>query len=64
LILALEDLFNQVEGRVLRRKSTEGVCRFLLEDGICPYGCVGEIMADRRELDAKKARDFFWQIGN
>lgn len=63
LVLAREDLSNQVEGRALRTKTTEGVCRFLLEDVICRYGCVGKITADRGELDAKEARDFFGKLG-
>ena len=53
LVLAREDLSNQVEGRALRTKTTEGVCRFLLEDVICRYEWVGKITADRGELDAK-----------
>ena len=63
LVLAREDLSNQVEGRALQAKTTEGVCRFLLEDVICRYGCVGKITADRGELDAKEARDFFGKLG-
>lgn len=63
LVLAREDLSNQVEGRALRTKTTEGVCRFLLEDVICRYGCVGKITADRGELDAKEAREFFGKLG-
>jgi hypothetical protein len=35
------------------------VGQFLLEDVICRYGCIGKIMADRRELDAKEAHEFF-----
>lgn len=63
LVLAREDLSNQVEGRALGTKSTEGVCRFLLEDVICRYGCVGKITADRGELDAREAREFFERMG-
>ncbi|KAL3686784.1 hypothetical protein R1sor_013093 [Riccia sorocarpa] len=37
LVLAREDLSNQVEGRALRRNTTEAVCRFLLEDVVCRY---------------------------
>ncbi|KAL3687049.1 hypothetical protein R1sor_013358 [Riccia sorocarpa] len=63
LVLAREDLSNQVEGRALRTKATEGVCRFLLEDVICRYGCVGKVTADRGELDAREAEEFFQKYG-
>ncbi|KAL3676054.1 hypothetical protein R1sor_026002 [Riccia sorocarpa] len=63
LVLAREDLSNQVEGRALRRNTTEAVCRFLLEDVVCRYGCVGKITADGGELDAQEARDFFQRYG-
>ena len=52
LVLAREDLTNQVEGRALTNKTTAAVCRFLIEEVICRYGCVGKIVADRGELDA------------
>ena len=39
LVLAREDLSNQVEGRALRIKTTEAVCRFLLEVVICRSVC-------------------------
>ncbi|GGS27715.1 hypothetical protein GCM10010252_77810 [Streptomyces aureoverticillatus] len=63
LVLAREDLSNQVEGRALRTKSTEGICRFLFEDVICHYGCVGKITADRGELNAQEVRKFFERCG-
>ncbi|KAL3692893.1 hypothetical protein R1sor_006544 [Riccia sorocarpa] len=63
LALAREDLSNQVEGRALRRNTTEAVCRFLLEDVVCRYGCVGRITADGGELNAKEAEDFFNRYG-
>ena len=63
IVLAREDLTNQVEGRALRNNTTQGVCTFLLEDVICRYGCIGKITADRGELDADEAREFFDQIG-
>ena len=63
LVLAREDLTNQVEGRALRTKETSSVCKFLLEDVICRYGCVGKIVADRGELDANEAREFFSRMG-
>jgi hypothetical protein len=63
LILAQEDLSNQVEGRRLQRKTTEGVCQFLLEDVICHYGCIGKITIGRRKLDAKEEREFFGKLG-
>ncbi|KAL3682681.1 hypothetical protein R1sor_000703 [Riccia sorocarpa] len=63
LVLAREDLSNQVEGCALRTKGTEGVCRFLLEDVICRYGCVGKVTTDRGELDAREAEEFFQKYG-
>ena len=57
LVLAREDLTNQVEGRPLRQKTTRAVCKFLLEDVICRYGRVGKIIANRGELDYDKARE-------
>ncbi|RYA37524.1 hypothetical protein DD606_26345 [Enterobacter cloacae complex sp. GF14B] len=53
LVLAQEDLTNQVEGRALRAKTTEAVCKFLLDEVICHYGCVENITADRGELDTE-----------
>ncbi len=52
LVLVRKDLSNQVEGRALQTKSTEGVCKFLLEDVICKYECIGKITVDRGELNA------------
>ena len=63
LVLAREDLTNQVEGRALRNKTTAVVCKFLIEDVNCQYGCVGKIVADRGELDAKKAKELFDRVG-
>jgi hypothetical protein len=63
LMLAREDLTNPVEGRALRTKETSSVCRFLLEDFVCRYGCVGKILADTGELDANEAREFFSRMG-
>ena len=45
LVLAQEDLTNQVEDWALRR-----------EEVFCRYGCVGQVIADRGELDSDKAR--------
>ena len=59
LVLAREDLMNQVEGRALQNKTTATVCRFLIEDVICQYGCVGKVVADRGELDAQEAEELF-----
>ncbi|KAL3694555.1 hypothetical protein R1sor_008206 [Riccia sorocarpa] len=63
LVLAREDLSNFVEGRALRTKSTEGICRFVLEDIVCRYGSVGSLRADRGELNAAEARSFFERFG-
>ena len=40
-----------------------GVCKFLLEDVICRYGCVGKIVADRGELNAHEAIELFERLG-
>ena len=56
LVLAREDLTNQVEGRALQNKTTAAVCRFFIEDVICRYGCVGKIVADRGELEQKRPK--------
>jgi hypothetical protein len=47
----------------LRTKSTEGVCRFILEDIFNRYGTIGKMRADRGELDAVEARNFFERHG-
>ena len=62
-MLAREDLTNQVEGRALTNKTTPAVCKFLSEDVICRYGCVGKIVADRGELDAEDAEELFDRLG-
>ena len=63
LVLAREDLTNQVEGRALQNKTTAAVCRFLVEDVICRYGCVGKIVADRGELNAEEAEELLNWLG-
>ena len=52
LVLGREDLMNQVEGRAPQNKMTVVMCRFLIEEVIYRYGCVGKIIADQGELDA------------
>ena len=63
LVLAREELSNFVEGRALRTKSTEGVCRFILENIFSRYGSIGRMRADRGELDAIEATEFFKRYG-
>jgi hypothetical protein len=63
LVSATEELSNFVEGRALRTKSTEGVCRFILEDIFSRYGTIGRMRADRGELDAVEAKNFFERHG-
>ncbi|KAL3685545.1 hypothetical protein R1sor_003567 [Riccia sorocarpa] len=63
LVLAREDLSNFVEGRALRTKSVEGICRFILEEIVCRYGSVGRLRADRGDLNAEEARIFFQRFG-
>ena len=63
MVLVREDLTNQVEGRALTNKTIVTVCKFLIEDVIYRYGCVGKIMADRGELDAEEAEELFDRLG-
>ena len=63
LVLAWEDLTNQVEGRALRNKTIAAVCEFLLEDVIYRYGCLGKLVADKRELDTNEAKELFGCLG-
>ena len=63
LVLAREDLTNQVEGRALTNKTTAVVCKFLIENVICRYGCVGKIVADRGELDVEEVKELFERLG-
>jgi len=63
LVVAREALTNWVEARALRTKVTKGVCKFLLEDVFCRYGCVGRVRADRGELNADEAKEFFANLG-
>jgi hypothetical protein len=41
---------------MLHNKTTAGVCRFLIEEMVCRYGCVGKIVANRGELDSKRPK--------
>ena len=63
VVLAREDLANQVEGQALLNKTTAVVCRFLIEEVVCRYRCVGKIVADRGELDAQEAKELFDRLG-
>jgi hypothetical protein len=63
LLLNREDPTNQVEGRALQDKMTAGVCRFLIEEVVCWYVCVGKIVADRGELDTQEAEELFDRLG-
>jgi hypothetical protein len=63
LVLAREELSNFVEGRALRTKTTENVCRFILEDIFSRYGSIGQMRADRGELNAAEAKEFFNRYG-
>ena len=62
-MLAREELTNQVEARALKNKTTMAVCKFLIEDVICRYGCVGKIIVNRGELDAEEAEELFNRLG-
>ena len=63
LVLAREDLTNQVEGRALRRKTCSAICQFLLEEVFYRYKCVGQVIADWGELHSDKAKEFFVKYG-
>ena len=54
---------NQVKGRALTNKTTAVVCRFLIEDVICRYGCVAMIATDQGVLDAHEATELFERLG-
>ena len=41
IVLARKDLTNQVERKALHTKATSVVCKFLLDDVICCYECMG-----------------------
>ena len=63
LVLAREDLTNQVEGRALRRKTSSIVCQFLVEEVFCRYGCVGQVIADQGKLNYDEAKELFTKHG-
>jgi hypothetical protein len=58
IVLAREKFSNYVEGIALRTKTTEGLCRFILEDIFSKYGSIGRMKVNQGELDAK-AKYFF-----
>ena len=47
----------------MTNKTTATVCKFLIEDVVCRYGCVGKIVADRGKLDAEEAKELFDRLG-
>lgn len=59
LVLARKELSNYVEGRALRTRTIEGVCRFILKDIFSKYSSIGRMRVDRGELSITEARDFF-----
>ncbi|KAH7427244.1 hypothetical protein KP509_10G035500 [Ceratopteris richardii] len=63
IVLAREDLTNHVEGRALRSKTTYNVCKLLLEDVISRFGYIEKVVADRGELNAREAKEFFERHG-
>ena len=48
---------------MLQNKMIAAVCRFLIEEVVCRYGCVGKIVADRGKLDAQEAEELFDRLG-
>ena len=64
LVLAREDLTNQVEGGcTLWKKMSAPVCWFLREEVFYKYRCIGYVIADQGEIDSDKAREFFIKNG-
>ena len=63
LVLAREELMKEVEVRALPNKTHAAVCRFLIEEVVCRYGCMGKIVADRGDLDAQEAEELFDRLG-
>ena len=63
LVLAREELSKFVEGRALRTKYTEGVCRFILKDIFSRYNTIDRMRADQGELDVVEATSFFEWYG-
>ena len=47
----------------MTNKTTSAVCKFLLEEVVYRYGCVGKIVADQGELDAREATELFERLG-
>ena len=46
IVLARDDLSKYVEGRALRKASASAVARFVMDDIILRYGCIGRIVTD------------------
>ena len=56
--------FNEPSGGpALTNKTTAAVCRFLIEEVVCRYGCMGKIVADWGELNAQEAEELFDRLG-
>ena len=64
LVLAREDVTNQVEGRALRQKTTSIFCKSLLEDVGYRYGCIEKMVADRGELNSNKVEQIFDRVNH
>jgi len=45
-VLARDDLSKYVEGRALQQASAQAVARFVMEDIVYQYGCIGKIVTD------------------
>jgi hypothetical protein len=58
-VLAIEDLFSYSRGMALISNKTEGVCRFIMEDILARYGCFDMMRANKGELKANEAIEFF-----
>ena len=44
-------------------KTTTTVCKFLINDVICCYGCVGKIVSNQGVLDTHETEEFFNRLG-
>ena len=62
LVLAREELSSYPEGRALSTNTTEAICRFVLEDILSRHGFMTRFRADRGELNAHEAIDFFRRL--
>ena len=55
---------NESCGRTCTSSKDYFNCLYIpLEDVVCRYGCIGKIVANRRDLNSKEASNFFSRMG-